>query len=130
MVLSIVRVYNRQNRISNLRAALPIPGPSPANSREAATFPASQNPAKPLPVPDQPVTIAEELAAALIVRLLRRGVIDADDIEEMEMSQEARDVAMSLIVEAAAPTASEWRAEKARERFRVVDGGEVAATVE
>jgi hypothetical protein len=71
-------------------------------------------------VADQPVTIAEELAAALALALLRRGVINAGDIEAMNLGDEARDVANSLVVEAEAPSDADWRAEMARKRFVVV----------
>ena len=75
---------------------------------------------------DEPVTIAEELAGALIVRLLRNGVLTNDDVLEMAagLSEDAQHLANALIVEALAPPTSEWKAERARGRFRVIEGGE------
>lgn len=72
---------------------------------------------------DQPETVGEELAAALIVHMLRTGALSDDDVIAMAagLSDEARDVANSLIIEAVAPSDSEWAAERARKRFRVVD---------
>lgn len=69
---------------------------------------------------DQPVTIAEELTAELALAMLRKGLIDSSDIEAMNLSAEARDVANSLIVEAGAPSSSEWAAEMKRKRFVIV----------
>lgn len=73
---------------------------------------------------DQPVTIAEELATALILALVSKGLFDAGDIAAMNLSPEARDVANSLLLEARSPSGSEWRAEMARRRFVVVRGEE------
>lgn len=75
---------------------------------------------------DQPVTIAEELATALIVRLMRLGVITDKDVLEMTagLSEEAQHMANALIIEAMAPQDSDWKADRARARFRVIEGGE------
>lgn len=78
------------------------------------------------PVADPPVTIAEELSAELLLAMLRRGLIDAGDIEAMSLSPQARDVANSLIAEASAPSQSEWRAAMARKRFVIVRSEEEA----
>lgn len=74
---------------------------------------------------DQPVTIAEEVVAALVIGLLRRGVIDESDIREMAqgLSDEAGHLLNALVVEAAAPTQSDWSAEQRRKRFRLVPSG-------
>lgn len=71
---------------------------------------------------DQPITIAEEVTAALVVGLLRKGVIDEADIAEIGggLSDEAAHLLNSLVVEAVAPPESDWRAEMARKRFVVV----------
>ncbi len=71
---------------------------------------------------DEPVSIAEELVMALLVQLLRKGAIDEADIEAMTegLSDGAGHLANCAIVEAAAPSTSEWKAEQARARFRVV----------
>lgn len=75
---------------------------------------------------DQPVTIAEELAAALIVQMLRLEMIDAADVKAMGegLSEEARHLLNTLIVEAEAPSDSDWRAGERRKRFRVVEDRE------
>ena len=74
---------------------------------------------------DAPQTIGEEIAMALVVQLLRKGAIDEADVDTMAegLSDDAQHLLNCAIVEAAAPAASDWRAEKARGRFRVVDGG-------
>lgn len=66
---------------------------------------------------------AEEIVMALIVQLLRRGLIEPSDIEAMGegLSEEAAHLANCAVVEAAAPSQSEWQAERARSRFRVVE---------
>lgn len=65
---------------------------------------------------------------ALLVHLLRRGVIDQGDVHAMaaEVGDEAGHLFNCAIVEAAAPKESEWKARRARAQFRVVGNeGEV-----
>lgn len=75
---------------------------------------------------DEPVSLAEEIVMALIVQLLRRGLIDETDIEAAAagLSEEAQHLVNCAIIEAAAPPESEWSAEQARSRFRVVKPGD------
>jgi len=70
--------------------------------------------------------LAEELVMALLVQMIRKGLVDEDDIEAMVqgLSDEAGHMASCAIVEAAAPQASEWKADQARARFHVVKGDE------
>jgi hypothetical protein len=77
-------------------------------------------------VADQPITIAEEVAASLARQLIRRGLLDASDIEDLceGLSMEAETLVRALFIEAALAPASEVRAIKAREGFRVVGDGE------
>lgn len=73
-----------------------------------------------------PPCIAEDLVTALIVQLLRKGAISADELAAAvaDLPEESRDVALSLIVEAQAPGASEWQAQQRRARIRALpDGG-------
>ncbi|GAA4827473.1 hypothetical protein GCM10023232_27230 [Sphingosinicella ginsenosidimutans] len=78
-------------------------------------------------------TIGEIIATALAKALVRKGVLDRDDIaaatDELSASAEPDDqtaahVLRCAAIEAEAPTASEWGAERARARFRVIEGGE------
>lgn len=70
------------------------------------------------------------LTIALIEQLVRVGVLEADDIDEMASRLEAsgdRDDAhqcRTAYVQALAPSASDWEAEQRRARMRVIsDGG-------
>lgn len=72
---------------------------------------------------DEPVSIGEEVATATLIALIRRAMLDAADIRDMSLSDEARDVANSALLEAAAPSDREWAAGQARDRFRVIEGG-------
>lgn len=72
----------------------------------------------------------EPIATALIAHLVRIGVLDGDDIDaigktlDADGETEAAHEARCAFLEAGAPTASEFRADQARARFRVVaDGG-------
>lgn len=75
---------------------------------------------------DAPPPVAEEIVMALLVRLLRRGVIDQDDIQAMaaEVGDDAGHLFNCAIVEASAPKESDWRAKRARAQFRVVESKE------
>lgn len=75
---------------------------------------------------DEPPCTAEAIASALTVTLLRKGVLDPDDIATAADSVEAEDenaahVLRCAVIEAEAPTQSEWLAEQARKRFRVIE---------
>lgn len=71
---------------------------------------------------DQPVTVAEEVAASVTRQLIRRGLLDLSDIEALceGLSPEAEAVMRALFVEAAAVPASEVAALEARAGFVVV----------
>lgn len=58
---------------------------------------------------DDSPSVAEELACALIVTLLRRGVLTPRDVEEMAagLPEEAAHLAQALILESETPTAIE-----------------------
>lgn len=67
---------------------------------------------------------------ALMAHLVKRGDLDADEIEDMATALEGagKPVAARLcrasFIQAIAPTQSEWEAERRRARFEVVsDGG-------
>lgn len=68
-------------------------------------------------------------------QLVRRGDLDADDIDaiatdlEAVNEREAAHLARAAFVEALAPTQSEWEAERRRARMRAVppDGGKAPA---
>lgn len=78
---------------------------------------------------------AEPLILALITQLVRRGDLDADDIDQMatgleeEGEGEAAHLCRAAFVEAHAPSASDWNAERARARMRLIktDGGNETA---
>lgn len=72
--------------------------------------------------PDQPVSLAEELVTALVIHLLREGVIAETDLIAINegLSEDARHLVGAMIVEAAAPGESDGRAQLRRERFRIV----------
>lgn len=75
---------------------------------------------------DAPPCLAEEVVVALLTQLLRKGLIDEDDLEAMcaGLGEDAAHQIRCCFLEAAAPSQSEWEAERARARFRVVKGGE------
>lgn len=68
--------------------------------------------------------IAEELACALIVVLLRRGLIERSDFQNMpgKLTDEAERVLDALLIEAHCEpmSESEFQAEQRRKRFRIV----------
>jgi hypothetical protein len=71
---------------------------------------------------EAPPPPAEELVLALFVHLLRSGAISEADVLAMgeNLSEGAKHLANCTILEAAAPSQSEWRAEMARKRFVIV----------
>ena len=84
-------------------------------------------------------TVAEEFAMGLAAALYRKGVLTGDDFAEIagalglkaeESAGEAAErlyaaahLATCVPIEADAISASQWSADKAREGFRVIDGG-------
>jgi hypothetical protein len=88
---------------------------------------------------DEPTSLAEDLLRAVVLRLISKGVMDAGDLlaisEEFAAKAHAAsdeddcyrfemlaDTANAIILEAEAPTESEWKAEQARARFRLIEG--------
>lgn len=71
---------------------------------------------------DQPPCLAEELVTGLIIQLLRNGTLSAEDVTAAAagLSEDARHVAHSLIVEAEAPSVAEWQAGQRRARIHIV----------
>lgn len=74
--------------------------------------------------------MSDALAAALIEHLCRIGVLDADDVDAMadrldeQGEDDAAHEARAALVEATVGTITpQERADDARGRFRVVDGG-------
>lgn len=75
---------------------------------------------------DDAPPIAEDLVLAVTTALIRKGLLDESDIEAIcvGLSEDAAHAVRCCVVEAAAPKESDWRAERARERFRVVGSEE------
>jgi hypothetical protein len=73
-------------------------------------------------VADQPITIAEEIAAAGLRQMIRRGYFDLSDVEALceGLTPGAEAVMRALFLEAGLAPASEVAALLAREGFRVV----------
>lgn len=65
---------------------------------------------------------------AFLVQMIRANGVDPDDISEAadklerDGDEEAAHGLRCLIVEASAPDASDWQADRARARFHVIDG--------
>jgi hypothetical protein len=71
-------------------------------------------------MPDEPAG-PDEIALALIRQLYRRGIFDLDDIEAI--ADDAPDHAHTIrcqALEAEATPQSDWQADQARNRFRIV----------
>ena len=70
------------------------------------------------------------MLSAFLAQMIRAEAIDPDDIAEAAErldkagDEEAGHALRCIIVEAATPDPSDWRAEQRRNRFRVVDGPE------
>lgn len=75
---------------------------------------------------DAPPCFAENVLAALIIQMIRSGALAEDDLLAAADTLDDDESAFlqALIVEAAAPPLSEWKADRARSRFRVIEGGE------
>lgn len=73
--------------------------------------------------------LAERMLKALLIQMLRSDAMDPDDITEAADAladagdEEAAHELRCMIVEAVAPSPSDWQADKARSRFRSIDGG-------
>lgn len=87
---------------------------------------------------DAPQSLEAELFSSVIVMMLRKGIISRDDMAEVaeeferradehgegeakERLEQLAHLASCLILEAAAPPVSEWRADQRRSRFRVIE---------
>ena len=83
---------------------------------------------------------SQALLAALVAQLIRKGILDVDDIESMaelieaeaceaeseedrEALHETAHLTRCLIIEAEAPAANDWHADQNRSRFHMIDGG-------
>lgn len=79
---------------------------------------------------DEPPCTAEAIATALTKALVRKGLLDCADIngtaDELDADGEvtAAHVMRCAAIEAKAPSVADWKAERARKRFRVIEGGE------
>jgi len=68
-------------------------------------------------------TTAEEIAIALGLALMRKGILDADDLARAADGSASADAAhalRSIAVEGGAPSQSEWEAGQRRAQIRVV----------
>ena len=76
---------------------------------------------------DQP--LAERMLRAFLAQMIRADAVDPDDLAEAadrlarDGDEEAAHAMRCVILEASAPDASDWLADKARARFRAIDGG-------
>jgi len=70
---------------------------------------------------DSPISIGEELAMGTLIALIRRGVLSAADILDMDLSDAARDAATNALLEAATPPDGGMRMGGARP-FAVING--------
>jgi len=77
---------------------------------------------------DEP--LAERMLRAFLTQMIRTEAVDPDDISEAadrlerEGDEEAAHALRCLILQASAPDASDWAAERARARFHVVGSGD------
>lgn len=79
---------------------------------------------------EEPPCTAEAMASALTRAMIRKGLLNEADIaeaaDELEATGEnmAAHVMRCAAIEANAPAQSDWSADRARARFRVIEGGE------
>lgn len=82
---------------------------------------------------DVPPSVGEAMAAALAKALIRKEVLDEADIAAAaadldqqggETNEAAAHILRCTVIEAFETPQSEWAAERARKRFRVVESGE------
>lgn len=77
---------------------------------------------------DEP--LAERMLRALLTQMIRTEAVDVDDINaaadrlERDGDEEAAHAMRCLILQASAPDASEWAAERARARFHVISSND------
>jgi hypothetical protein len=70
------------------------------------------------------------MASALTRAMIRKGLLEDSDIadaaDELEAAgeQTAAHVMRCAAIEAKAPAQSDWNADRARKRFRLIEGGE------
>ncbi|MBH0112711.1 hypothetical protein I5E68_07070 [Novosphingobium sp. YJ-S2-02] len=73
--------------------------------------------------------LAERMLRAFLIQMMRSEAIDPEDINaaadqlESDGDDEAAHQMRCLILDAAAPSMSEWTADRARARFHTIDGG-------
>ncbi|MGO4170212.1 hypothetical protein [Novosphingobium sp. YAF33] len=73
--------------------------------------------------------LAERMLRAFLTQMIRTEAVDPDDILDAadrldwQGDEEAAHAMRCLVVEAAAPEPSDWNADRARARFRTIDGG-------
>lgn len=73
--------------------------------------------------------LAERMLKAFMTQMIRAEAIDEADVVEMADAMreagddEGADAFMNIILQANTPTQSEWEADRARARFRAIDGG-------
>lgn len=73
--------------------------------------------------------LAERMLRAFLTQMIRTEAVDPDDILDAadqldrQGDEEAAHALRCLIVKAAAPEPSDWNADRARGRFRTIDGG-------
>jgi hypothetical protein len=67
----------------------------------------------------------ESITLALIARLVQTGGLDPDDIEAIaeSLGDDAAHLVRCCVLDAMAPSQSEWDADKARARFTAISGG-------
>lgn len=76
------------------------------------------------------IPLAERMLRAFLVQMIRTEAVDPGDIAdaadhaEKQGDEEAAHALRCLIVEASAPDVSDWEADRRRNRFQVIDGGD------
>lgn len=75
------------------------------------------------------IPLSERMLKAFLVQMMRADAVDPDDISEAadrlerDGDEEAAHAMRCLIVESMAPEQSDWEADRARARFRAIEGG-------
>lgn len=76
---------------------------------------------------DEP--LAERMLRAFLAQMIRAEAVDPDDIAEAaerlerDGDEEAAHALRCIIVQAVTPELSDWTADRARGRFRTIEGG-------
>lgn len=71
--------------------------------------------------------LSERMLTAFLIQMIKAEAVDPDDIAEAADAleaggdEEAAHAMRCIILEAAAPSPSDWQAEQHRSRFRVID---------